>query len=136
VLLGAHGLRGWSFGLNRRRRSLGLCIYHRQAIELSLHFIERNGPDAILDTLLHEIAHALVGPGHGHDAVWKEMCLRVGALPVACRRAEMPAGCWQATCGGCGKLIHRYRKPKRLHGWYCVACGEERGQLAWERASA
>jgi predicted SprT family Zn-dependent metalloprotease len=136
VLLDAHGLRDWSFGFNRRRRSLGLCIYHRQTIELSVHFIERNGPDAILDTLLHEIAHALVGPGHGHDAAWKEMCLRVGARPVACRRAEMPAGRWQATCGGCGKLIHRYRRPKRLRGWYCVACGEERGQLAWERTPA
>jgi predicted SprT family Zn-dependent metalloprotease len=134
-LLDAHGLSEWSFGFNRRRRSLGLCDYHRQAIELSLHFIERNGPDAILDTLLHEIAHALVGPGHGHDAAWKGMCSRVGARPVACRRAEMPAGRWRATCGGCGKLIHRYRRPKRLHGWYCVACGEGLGHLIWERAT-
>ena len=27
----------------------------------------------IQDTILHEIAHALVGPKHGHNKVWKEM---------------------------------------------------------------
>jgi predicted SprT family Zn-dependent metalloprotease len=46
---------------------MGLCLYEPKAIELSLHFIERNAEDVIRDTLLHEIAHALVGPGHGHD---------------------------------------------------------------------
>ena len=61
----------WSFEFNRRKRSLGLCFHHRKAVELSLHLVEHNGPEEVLDTLLHEIAHALVGPRHGHDAVWK-----------------------------------------------------------------
>jgi predicted SprT family Zn-dependent metalloprotease len=131
-LFAAHGLAGWTFGFNRRKRSLGVCFYHRRAIELSLPFVERNGPAEVRDTLLHEIAHALVGPGHGHDALWRRKCLEVGARPVRCGRAAMPEGRWRARCGGCGQEFHRYRRPKRLHGWYCVRCGEARGTLIWQ----
>jgi predicted SprT family Zn-dependent metalloprotease len=108
-LLVSHGLSGWSFAYNRRKRTLGLCVYHRRTLELSLHFVERNGVAAIRDTLLHEIAHALVGPGHGHDAAWKRQCVVIGARPVRCGHADMPEGRWQARCEGCGRTFHRHR---------------------------
>jgi predicted SprT family Zn-dependent metalloprotease len=131
-LLARHGLHDWSFAFNRRRTSLGMCYFHRKAIELSIFFVQRNGPELILDTLLHEIAHALVGPGHGHDAVWKRMCLKVGAKPERlCHEAEMPAGRWRALCGGCGTVHQKYRRPKRMKWWFCRACGPEKGRLAW-----
>src|SRR4051794_40057748 len=76
-----HGLHGWSFAFNRRKRAMGLCRYSRKTIELSIYLVDRNGFEEILDTILHEIAHALVGPCHGHDAVWKAKCREVGAKP-------------------------------------------------------
>jgi predicted SprT family Zn-dependent metalloprotease len=130
-LLDRHGLGDWSFAFNRRRRSLGYCWYDRRRIELSIYLVERNEAVEIFDTLLHEIAHALVGPGHGHGPVWKRKCLEIGARPVRCGQANMPAGRWQAQCGTCGKGFHRYRKPKRMKGWFCGGCGPQRGQLAW-----
>jgi hypothetical protein len=45
----------------------------------------------------------------------------------------MPSGPWQARCGCCGTLHHRFRRPKRLIGWYCRRCGVERGSLVWAR---
>ncbi len=132
-LMKAHGLRGWSFAFNRRKRSLGYCHYDRRTIELSIHFVERNGTDEIRDTLLHEIAHALVGPGHGHDAVWKRKCVQIGARPARCGQAVMPDGRWQARCGGCGLRFHRYRRPHRIRGWFCRGCGPDRGGLVWKR---
>jgi predicted SprT family Zn-dependent metalloprotease len=131
-LMVVHGLHDWSFAYNRRKRSMGLCVYQRRTIELSTPFVERNGPSEILDTILHEIAHALVGPNHGHDAVWKRKCLEVGAKPQRCGEAEMPEGRWKAQCGGCGKEYQRYRKPKRMRGWFCRGCGQERGGLVWK----
>src|SRR5947209_15308840 len=80
-LLAAHGLDGWTFAFNRRKRAMGYCYYGSKTVELSVYFVESN-PDAVIrDTLLHEIAHALVGPEHGHDRAWKEKCLELGAKP-------------------------------------------------------
>jgi predicted SprT family Zn-dependent metalloprotease len=132
-LLDRHGLGDWVVAFNRRRRSLGYCWYDMRRIELSIYLVERNGEAEILDTLLHEIAHALLGPGHGHGPAWKRKCLEIGARPFRCGQVNMPAGRWQALCGGCGKGFHRYRKPKRMQGWFCGGCGPQRGQLAWKR---
>lgn len=110
---------------------MGLCVYHRRTIELSIHFVERNPEEEIRDTVLHEIAHALVGHRHGHGPVWQEKCLEIGARPVRCGQAEMPEGQWKARCGSCGKQFDRHRKPRRLRGWFCQACGPDRGKLVW-----
>lgn len=130
-LLAAHGLSGWRFAFNRRKQTLGLCVYQRCRIELSVHLVQRKGADEILDTLLHEVAHALVGPGHGHDPVWQRKCLEVGARPQRCGQADMPPSAWQARCGGCGQPFDRHRKPQPLTGWFCRGCGPERGPLVW-----
>ncbi len=135
-LMARHGLRGWAFGFNRRKQTLGLCRYVVRAIELSIYFVDRNGMDEVRDTILHEIAHALVGPGHAHDATWRAKCVEVGARPERCGLADMPAGRWQARCGGCANLFSRHRRPRRLRGWFCRACGPERGKLSWRAGLA
>lgn len=129
-----HQLVGWTFSFNSRKRSMGLCLYATQSIELSIHLVDRNSDAEIVDTLLHEIAHALVGPGHGHDSTWKQKCLEIGATPKRCGDADMPTGRWQASCGGCQQSFSRHRKPRTLTGWHCRSCGSEKGRLTWRYA--
>jgi predicted SprT family Zn-dependent metalloprotease len=130
-LMSRHGLNDWTFAFNRRKSTLGLCRFGMKAIELSIYLVDRNELDEIRDTILHEIAHALVGPGHGHDAVWRRKAAEIGARPKRCGQALMPEGRWQARCGGCGQAFSRHRRPKRLRGWFCRSCGPERGELTW-----
>jgi predicted SprT family Zn-dependent metalloprotease len=130
-LMAVHGLAGWCFAYNRRKQAMGLCVYQRRTVELSVHFVQRNTIGEIHDTILHEIAHALVGAGHGHDAVWKRKCMEIGARPMRCGEADMPEGRWQAECQRCRRRFHRHRKPKRMKGWFCRHCGPEHGRLAW-----
>lgn len=134
-LLQQHGLAGWRFVWNRRKTCMGLCRYERQTIELSAYFVARNGVEDIRDTLLHEIAHALVGEGHGHDSVWEAKCRELGAIPRRCGQANMPAGAWQATCPGCTTRFSRHRRPARGK-YYCKPCGPDRGGLAFRPAGA
>lgn len=132
-LLRAHQLQDWTFTYNRRKRAMGFCCYSERTVELSIHFVEHNDMDAIVDTLLHEIAHALVGPEHGHDEVWKAKCREVGATPSRLGHATMPPGNWHAQCRSCGRNYNRYRRPKRLQGWYCPPCGLQLGRLVWKQ---
>lgn len=134
-LIRGHGLCGWKFAYNRRKRAMGFCCYNLRSIELSIHFVVHNDMDAIVDTLLHEIAHALVGSDHGHDKVWKAKCREIGATPQRLGQATMPTGKWQANCHACGRLYHRHRRPKRMQGWYCPHCGTDRGRLVWKQLS-
>jgi predicted SprT family Zn-dependent metalloprotease len=135
-LMARHGLSGWTFGFNRRKRTLGLCRYGPQAIELSIHLVDRNDADEVRDTILHEIAHALVGPGHGHDPVWKAKAAEVGARPERCGQADMPEGRWRARCACCGQGFSRHRRPRNLRGWFCRPCGPQRGRLTWRAGGA
>jgi predicted SprT family Zn-dependent metalloprotease len=133
MVMDSFGLCEWRFGYDRATRRLGCCNYRTMMISLSRHFVRMNGLPEIRQTLLHEIAHALSGPGHGHGRVWRAMANRVGCRPVRCGRAEMPAGKWRASCPGCSRGFHRHKSPKRMTGWHCRACGCERGKLTWRK---
>jgi predicted SprT family Zn-dependent metalloprotease len=139
-LMAEHGLRDWVFGFNKNVRRAGVCKFPTATrpgrIELSGHFVLRNPWAEVLDTILHELAHALVGPKHGHDAVWRAKCVELGARPERCfgGEVEMPTGRWRAACPRCAKTFDRHRRPKRLTGWFCKGCGPEAGKLTWQLA--
>ena len=136
-LMAQHGLieRGWSFSFNRRKQSLGLCNYTAKRIELSSLFVVRNDADEVVDTVRHEIAHALAGRKAGHGPAWAAVCCRIGAIPKrTCNTAAMPRGNFQARCPGCGKEHDRYRRPMRRRVYHCRACGPGQGRLRFVRA--
>lgn len=139
-LMVQHGLLDWQFAFNNNVRRAGVCFYPTRSrpgrIELSIHFVELNDETEVRDTALHEIAHALVGRGHGHDAVWKAKCIEIGAKPVRCYDSSavvMPSGQWRASCPSCAKGFSRHRKPQRMTGWHCRPCGPTKGMFVWAK---
>ncbi len=124
-------LAGWSVEISDRAvRTLGLCVYRRKVIRLSRPMVELNEPATVAEVVRHEIAHARVGPGHGHDQVWRRMALLVGAKPVRCAPdVVLPPGRWSAVCSTCKRAFFLYRSPKPGRVRWCRVCGRERGLL-------
>jgi predicted SprT family Zn-dependent metalloprotease len=117
-----HGLHDWRFGLAKTKRRLGACKYPTKQIEISEYYARHSPAETVLDTLLHEIAHAIAGPGAGHGPAWKAIARRLGATPRSCESsntAVVEPGDWQATCPSCEQTVHYYRRPKSLRGYRC-----------------
>lgn len=117
-----HGLRDWTFGFSKARRRLGACKYQQKRIEIAEYYARNSPRESVVDTLLHEIAHALAGPAAGHGPKWKAVAVRLGATPQSCEttgQAVVQPGDWQATCPSCKKTLHLYRQPRSLTGYRC-----------------
>ena len=85
-----HGLiqDGWKFAYGRGKKTFGTCSFGKKEIRISKHLARVNTPERVKMTILHEIAHALVGRFHGHDAVWKAKCIEIGGNGERCYSSE------------------------------------------------
>lgn len=123
----------WELRFNHNMNHLGFCFHpkrkQRGRIELSRHYVFLNTPSFVLDTILHEVAHALVGPGHGHDVVWQSKAIELGANPTPCKQAKMPRGKYGAVCPCCRDVFRRHRRPSARADVFCKTCGPHRGIL-------
>jgi predicted SprT family Zn-dependent metalloprotease len=120
-LVAEHGLRGWTVALDRAKTRAGACHYGKRLITLSGPLTRLHSEDHVRDTILHEIAHALVGARHRHDEVWRKTARRIGCTGERCVPADAPkvAGDWVGTCPA-GHEVSRHRRPQRLQS--CSRC--------------
>ena len=118
-LMDAHGLVAWRVKLDHARRRAGQCDYKNKTISLSRLYVRYADIDHIRDTILHEIAHALVGPRHGHDAVWRKKAREIGCTAARCHSLSFARAKWVMTCpNGCFS-VERHRKKS---GLICASC--------------
>lgn len=126
-LLKSHGLKdqGWTFELSGGKRQIGHCDYNDKCIRYSKHFLYDTSWEEITDTILHEIAHALVGPdAEAHGSYWKSVARRIGARPNrtstnAVLSKEAKRFNFKLECPSCGDTCKRYRRKKGLQ---CRKC--------------
>lgn len=78
-------------------------------LSIKIWTADDNDEAEFLNTVRHEIAHVIVGLGHGHDEVWREMALRLGCNGKQFHDLAVP----------------ERQRPKREHPWPCARCGEE-----------
>ncbi len=78
--LDKNGLHDWKTKIYNAYRAVGRCSYRRETIYLSKYHVENHSDEEILETILHEIAHALcMGHDHAHGDIWKQKALELGA---------------------------------------------------------
>jgi len=120
-----HGLNSWKLIMDNAKSRLGCCKHNKKIISISAKHLEIGKESEVVDTILHEVAHALVGPNHGHDQIWKSMCLKIGAKPKRCKSVsntfhkDAP---FVAKCNICKKKWQRYRKPPANNFYKCPTC--------------
>ena len=83
-LMDAHGLKDWAFKFDGANMRFGYCFWSKKVISLSLNMTAANSEHDVKETVLHEIAHALVGEKCGHDFTWKMKCHEIGCSYERC----------------------------------------------------
>lgn len=125
-LMDEHGLEDWAIDFGRSTKSAGACYYSRRLIRFSRVIMTAYDDAAVRNTILHEIAHALVGSRHGHDGVWRRKFLELGGNGEA--RTLATAGVakaiedqskYRAVCSGCGETYSAQRRKKSFGRSMC-----------------
>lgn len=126
--------KGWSFRWSRQTKGYGACDHMNKKIMLSKANTQYETEDATEQTVLHEIAHALAGPGNGHNRKWKMIALSIGVRnPSATRPTSCPNGglppAWVTVFGNLIVTKH-WRKPSprritNIHKRYIIGRKKE-----------
>ena len=115
-----YGLCDWKLELDYAKVRAGACHFTEKKISFSTHFLKNADQLNINDTILHEIAHALVGPKHGHNRVWKNMAKKIGCSAKRCHTLEFSEYKWIRFCTN---YCWEQKVHRRKLNLICKKCG-------------
>lgn len=104
----------YTFKWDNARSRFGYCSWKKKDISLSKGLILLNTEEQVLNTILHEIAHALT-PHQYHNRVWKKMAISIGCSGDRCYESSKvisPPKPYKGTCLNCGDEITAYKRTK------------------------
>lgn len=134
----------YSFEFNMSTRALGTCSFRKKTIYLSEHWTKACPKSEVLDTILHEIAHAIAYRDYGdptHGKHWKLVARMIGATPEAKAKIDIKLRDhvkpkYQMVLETTGEVIRDYyqRPSQRMidrtpHLWLRGREDETRGKL-------
>lgn len=123
-----HGLdaQGWTFKWDSARGRNGQTNYTKRTISLSKVLVPLRDESWVRMTIIHEIAHALVGPGHGHGAIWRRKFVELGGDGNRCssdRVAAESVARYRVLCAKGTLLGYTNRKTRNLLAASCKCHG-------------
>lgn len=118
---------GWKFNFNKKKSCLGVCSLKEKTIFISEFLAEANSEliDVWIDTIKHEIAHAIDFEIRGksdHSYKWKSIAKQVGCIPKGKSTVFLkePNGKYTLSCETCSYQTFRHRVLKRKRA--CRKC--------------
>lgn len=122
--LDACGLQDWEVGVDHARRRAGACHFADKRISFSRYLIPLYDCATAREVVLHEVAHALVGPRAGHGRRWQQAVKNLGGraertLPATAPSLPAP---WIGVCKA-GHRVERFRTPTRVLA--CSKCSRD-----------
>ena len=131
-----HGLaaRDCTFGWDRAVRQAGCCHLGVRRITLSCPtFVPRENRDKPLETILHEVAHALAGHEAGHGLEWLAVAESLGARPERCYDGLAATRLGAIGTYRCGT---RHRKARMQNERHRYSCKHSYGEISWSGSEA
>jgi predicted SprT family Zn-dependent metalloprotease len=120
-LMNQHQLFNWKLKFDNAKRRFGQCLYNRKTLSFSQILIKLNTQDKVKNTILHEIAHALIGNNEGHGRVWKNKALSIGCTATRCSQNVItPKSKYVYQCNNCKDTFDYHRKKRSKSA--CAAC--------------
>jgi predicted SprT family Zn-dependent metalloprotease len=119
-LMHKHGLKKWRFQFDHSTRRAGCCNYRDRMISISFELARNASDEEVRDTILHEIAHALAGKKHNHDATWKAKAQEIGCSGERTHRLIFSPPRYSVICENqCWKHTAERRNTRLV----CRTCG-------------
>lgn len=128
----------------RMQRQHGVCCFQNGwPVEIRIAEFLRDDDAAFLETARHEYAHAaaaiITGTRHGHDALWRGLCERIGCRPErlaevsTAQQAALDSRGYIVCCCRCGATSRYLRRSRVIHSietgqgrCRCRRCGGEK----------
>lgn len=124
---------GWRTVLDNGYRRYGVTKYGYRTIGLSKIHTVLGQQATIIDTIRHEVAHAVAGPHADHGWKWQQEAVRLGASPNSGSSASAAYAekmyKFVVTCEKCGATFkdHKDHSKRYVHGGGC------RGKLIYTK---
>lgn len=118
-----HNLTDWMFVWNNRtsNHTLGICRHRSKEIHLNKKYALVESEENVIDTIIHEIAHALT-KGDGHGELWKAKCRELGCRDEQgkCLKKDSmeKLARYKGVCPTCGHIIYSGKKTN----FVCTPC--------------
>lgn len=125
-LLADNNLDNWDIKINRRRLTLARTFHHTKTLYFSKFFLVITNEEQLRSIALHEIAHALAGPGNAHGdkfvKLYQSICKEsIHKYPVS----DIVISKYITKCPVCNNIgTANNKKPV-----YCSKC-LEKGEIA------
>ncbi len=122
----------WTYTYDNRKGRLGCCDYRRKQICISEYAIQHYSIEEMKNTVLHEIAHALVGKSNGHNRVFKQKLIELGGNGKRTATEKLPESAYKYV--GMCPAGHIYYANKRTYS-SCNKCSSKFNRnylIKWE----
>lgn len=131
-IMNDHGLGHVPFQFDNAKARFGVCKFRGRSgtwvpiqIALSQHLVRVNTLERCLETVLHEVAHALAGHEAGHGPAWRRQARALGIEPRRCGTHEdtvVPPAPHNGMCAQCSTtrpIGTRQRAPRANTTYRC-----------------
>jgi len=127
-MMDEHSLYDYKFEWMNAVRTFGNCNGHRKIIRLSIPLTKyETNNERIINTILHEIAHAIDYNERGysaHDSTWRKIAKNIGCTGERCSSSsgvdKSKFMKWVVKCPSCDYTHYRARKTRRVSA--CNKC--------------